>query len=283
MAILKSITEKWSAVVELTAQEMSIAGRITSGLYQADADNAKVIHAVSVSAPTISDYVPGTPITYADLTDTELQIDMDQKKMYNFKIEDIDKAQSLPDFENPALIEAGRGMALEADKYVFSLYAGAGCRLDDSTYAGVATDAYVVTASNIDTVIGDTMVLMDKKNVGPERNLVVSPAVFKLIVDDARATLTSNEDVFSTGFIANYYGFSVYKSNQLATSAGGVDELVGTHCIALSNRALPFALSVAESENMRLESAFATAHRGLTVFGAGIKWEDEIVDLFLRV
>ena len=275
MAITKAITEKWSAVVELTAQEASIAGRITSGLYKADADGAKVIHAVSVSDPTISDYVPGTPITYSDLTDTELQIDMNVKKMYNFKVEDIDKAQSLPDLENPALIQAGRGMALEADKYVFGLYGSAGNVIDDGTYAGTPGNPYAVTASNIDTVIGDAMVLADTNNWGIDRAIVVSPSVFKLIVDDARATLTSNEDVFSTGFIANYYGFAVYKSNQLDTTG------TGFHCLAMTSRAIPFALSVAESENMRLESAFATAHRGLTVFGAGVKWADEVIDMHL--
>jgi len=275
MAITKAQTEKWSAVVELVAQEASIISQVTSGLYQPDADNAKIIHAVSIGAPTISTYVPGTPITYSDLTDSELQIALDQFKMYNFKIEDIDQAQSVPDIENPALIEAGRGLAIEADEYAFSLYTGAGIVIDDGTYGGTATNPYAVTAANIDTVVGDAMVALDEKNAGPDRVLVVSPKVFKLIVDDARATLTSNEGVFATGYIADYYGFEVYKSNKLA----GTSPI--SHCLAMTKRALPFASSVTESENMRLESAFATAHRGLFVFGAGVKWADEMVDLHL--
>jgi len=283
MAIQYSQTQSWSAVVELVAQENSIMASVASGLYQADAANSKIIRSVTVGEPTIGDYNPASGITYEDLTDSELDITMDQKKFYAFKVEDIDAMQSVPELSNPALVQAGKGLALKADTYAFGLYGSAGTTVDDGTYAGTATDAYQVSASTIDTVIGDAMATLDEKNAGPERVLVVDPKVFKLIVDDARATLTDNVDVFKAGYISNYYGFEVYKSNQLSVTAGGVDGLDGTHCLAMTKRALPFAASIAESEMIRLESNFADAHRGLFVFGAGVKWEDEMINLFLRV
>ena len=276
MAVSYAQTTAWSAVVELAAQENSIISMIASGIYQADAENAKIIRSVSVGTPTISDY--DGAITYEDLTDTNLDITMDQKKKYSFKVEDVDAAQSVPDLENPSLVEAGMALALEADKYAFSLIDGGTTNIiDDGTYGGTAGNPYAVTATNIDTVVGDAMAILDEKNAGPSRVLVVSSKVFRFIVDDARATLTDNGEVFKSGYLKDYYGFEVFKSNSLDGTGNE------RHCVAMSKRALPFASSVAESEMIRLESYFANAHRGLFVFGAGIKFADEIVDLHLTV
>jgi hypothetical protein len=124
------------------------------------------------------------------------------------------------------------------------------------------------------------MTILDGFDAGPDRVLVVSPAVFRFVVDDARAVLTNNIDVFSNGYIKDYYGFEVFKSNSLSVGTGSDP---ARHCLAMTRRALPFAGSITESELFRLESAFATAMRGLYVFGAGMKWENEAVDLFLTV
>jgi hypothetical protein len=281
MAITNSISEVWSAIVELKAQEQSKIAQVTSGIYQADATNTKVIHTVGFATPTIGDYTPGG-LTYADLTDDGVDIDMNQKKFYSFKVEDIDQAQSAADVERPALIQAGRGLALAADAYSFGLYGDAGTSLDDGDFGGTAGDALLVDGTNIDTAIGKAMEVLDVNNAGEDRALIVSPGVFRVIVDDLRGVLTDNVNVVKTGMIEDYYGFRVYKSNQLSVTAGGTDGLDGYHCLAMTNRALPFAMSITESENMRLESSFATAHRGLMVFGAAIKHPTEVVDLFLR-
>lgn len=274
MAITYAQTTKWSAIVELVAQEKSIIANVASGIYQADASNAKVIRAVSVGTPTISAYDPSATMSYSDLTDTTLDITMDKKFKYNFKIDDIDAMQSVPDLENPALIEAGMGLALEADKAAFALWASATTLIESATPGTPET----VTAANIDTLIGQAMETLDGFNAGPERVLVVNPHVFKFIVDDARTTLTNNVDVFKSGVITDYYGFTVYKSNSLTADAGTA---AARYCIAMTKRALPFAASVVESENFRLQSSFATAHRGLFVFGVGVKFADEMVALNL--
>lgn len=278
MAIQYAQTTAWSAIVELVAQEKSIIAQVASGLYQADAENSKIIRTTSVGTPTIAAYVPATGLTYEDLTDTKLDITMNQKFEYSFKVEDHDAKQSVPDLENAALIEAGMGLAIKADEYVFGLIDGGTTNIiDDGTYGGTATDPYAVTASNIDTVVGDAMAILDGNNAGPSRVLVVSSKIFKFVVDDARATLTDNVGVFASGYIKDYYGFEVYKSNSLDGTGNE------RHCFAATKRALPFAASVAESETLRLESNFATANRGLYVFGAGVKWADELVDLHLTV
>lgn len=274
---IDNLSESYSAAVELLAQENSLISTVTNGLYQPDATNSSVIHTVSYGAPVIGDYVKGTPITYSGLDDVQLDIPLSTQKYFAFSVEDIDEAQTVNAIENPNVIQHAKGLAIEADKMAFGLFASAGTTIDDGTYAGTAGNPYSVSASNIDDVVGDAGVVLDEKNASTERVLIVSPKVFKLILDDSRATLTDNVGVFATGYVKDYYGFEVYKSNSLSGTSPQSD------CIAMTKRAMPFASSVTEFEKIRLEAQFASANRGLYVFGAAVKFADEMIHLNLTV
>lgn len=271
MAIQYFQSEKWSAVVELAAQEQSIIGQVASGLYQADASGAKIINSTSINTPTIGDYVAGDGITYGDLTDTNTAIALDQYKYFSFKVEDIDQAQSQADITNPAIAEAGRGLALSADAYIFGLHADFTHEIDDGATPGGALS---VTSADVEEVILNAKEELDGANAGPDRVLVVTPWFHNKMVLAGITSLSDNVDLYRSGRVGQFGGFEVYMSNQLDTTSGTDD-----HVLAFTRRAIPYAALVQKVETLRLESQFADAVRGLYVFGGAVKWAGEGVDI----
>ena len=64
--------------------------------YEKDSKNAKEVKILSVNRPTIRTYVPGTAITRESATDSSQLLKLDQYRYFNFEVEDIVKAQSVP-------------------------------------------------------------------------------------------------------------------------------------------------------------------------------------------
>lgn len=271
MAITNFQTERWSAVVELAAQEQSIAGQVASDLYQADAAGAKVINATSINTPTIGTYDANTGITYGDLTDSNTPINLDQYRYFSFKVEDIDQAQSQADITNPAITEAGRALALTADAYMFGLHGSFNGQIDDGAGAALS-----VTSADVEEVILNAKEELDGNNAGPDRVLVVSPWFHNKMVLAGIASLSDNVDLYRSGRVGQFGGFEVFMSNQLASPQA--DE---HHVLAFTRRAMPYAALVQRVESLRLESQFADAVRGLYVFGGAVKWAGEGVDIWV--
>lgn len=275
MALDNTQVTKWSALIELAAQESSIAGQVANGLYQPDAENAYIVQATTFGVPTIGDY--SGSISYEELTDSKLDITMDQKKHYAFKIKDEDVAYSNLDLESAPITQAGRGLALTTDTYAFSqATTGAGTALDDGDFGGTGGNALAVNSANVEEAISAIVETLDNNNAGPDRVIVVPPFFHQKMVLAGLDKLITGEgsQLYREGFIGRYNGLDVFKSNQLVTPDTGEYQI-----LAMTRRALPFAASVTESEVLRLESSFATAYRGLYIFGAGVLFSDEIVSL----
>ena len=54
-------------------------------------------------------------------TDGSISLKLDQYHYFNFEVDDVDKAQSVPGLMDELTKEAGRGLSEEGDKYVSSL------------------------------------------------------------------------------------------------------------------------------------------------------------------
>jgi len=276
MALDNTNVTRWSALVELAAQEASIAGQLANGLYQPDAANAYIVQATTFGVPTIGDYT-GADISYEELSDSELDITMDQKKYYAFRVEDDDRAATLIDLESAPIQQAGRGLAITTDTYAFSqATSGAGTALDDGDFGGSGGSAFGVNSSNVEEAISSMVETLDTNNAGPERVMVVSPWFHQKMIMAGLDRLLQPEEspLYREGFIGRFNGLDIFKSNQLVVPSAGEVQV-----LAMTRRALPFAASVNQSEVLRLEAKFATAYRGLYIFGAGVLFANEIVSL----
>lgn len=270
MALSKIQATKWSAMVEAIAQEASIVSGLVNGQYQADSNGAKIVKVCKISTPTIGNYVPGTALSYSDLTDDDLDITIDQKKTFTFKVEDIDASQTSIDVKNVAIAQAGKAMALEADKYVFAQYAKAGSQIND----GASTPgALAVNSANVEDVILEVKELFDAANVAQDdRALVVEPWFANKMTKAGLTRQTAiGDEAYINGYVGTIFGFKVYVSNSL--TAG--------HQIAMTSRAVPFAAQINKVESLQHPDFFGTAVRGLYTFGADVLFEDEFIDIWV--
>ena len=266
MAGLTKVQEtKWAGLVEAVAQEASILSTVVDGTYQADASGAKVVKVNTIGTPSVGSYTAGA-LTYADLDDDDVDITLDQKKVFTFKVEDIDAAQTALDVKNQAIKQEGMAIAIEGDKYVFGLYGSAGKQFNDGAETPAAID---VNSADVEELLLDVAAYFDEHNVPQDqRNLVVAPWFKqKMVLAGLTRQTGIGDEAYLNGYIGQIFAFKVYVSNSL--TAG--------HMLAMSNRAIAYASQINKVESLRLQDSFADAVRGLSVFGAGVIHPAEIV------
>ena len=278
MAISNFLSTKWSSLVELAAQETSIAARITGGQYQADATGTTAVKAAVVGDINIIDYTNDTDLSALQkLSDEAITITMNQKKAFNFTVDDVDNAQSAADFSPAAMTQAAKGLALAADAYVLGLYGDAA--IPAGNKLGSVGSSVAITSANVDEYIYSMKEILDENNAGPNRWLVVPSwfmsklALAGLGKDLAEMTM---DGIWKTGEIVSYAGFNIVQSNQISAVGTGSDEY---QIMAFTDRAIPMCTNVNKIEALRNPSRFGDIVRGLFVFGADVAFGKEVAVL----
>jgi hypothetical protein len=208
----------------------------------------------------ISDYSVNQDIQYQDIVDEKIELLIDKAKSFSFKIDDVDAAQSDIKVLNELTTDAAYQMKIAIDTNVLgSIYADATNSL--TTLAADKTNV-------IDWII-DAEVKMEENNLPTsERWLVIPPRIAGLIQKsdlknaslsgDSKSIVRSN---MNNGRLGEIGGLTLYVSNNLARSGNTFQ------CIAGHKSAVTFASQIVKVENLRLESKFGDAVRGLNVYG----------------
>jgi hypothetical protein len=208
----------------------------------------------------ISDYTVNQDIQYQDIVDEKIELLIDKAKSFSFKIDDIDTAQSDIKILNELTQDAAYQMKIAIDTNVLgSIYA-------DATNA--LTSLTLDKTNVIDWII-DAEVKMEENNLPTDnRWLVIPPKVAGLIqksdlknasiTGDSKSIVRSN---MNNGRLGEVGGITIYVSNNLAKS--------GTtyQCIAGHKSAVTYASQIVKVENLRLQTKFGDAVRGLNVYG----------------
>ena len=121
MAVINFQQTIWSKAIQKELKTITSLRNHCDFQYERETKNAKELKILSVTRPTINTYVKGTELTLEGLTDSALTLKLDQYRYFNFEVEDIDKAQSVPGLMEDASRQAALGLAEEGDKYVASL------------------------------------------------------------------------------------------------------------------------------------------------------------------
>ena len=202
-----------------------------------------------------------------ELSDVTKTLMIDQAKAFNFRIDDIDRAQSEPRLMDAAVKNAAAALANTADKYIFSLCSKAGNSITSSA-----------TIENILGLIIDARTKLLEANVCDPGDIVVevSPAVGSLILKN-KINVANTDTVLESGCIGYVAGCKVYVSNNVVVE-GNVHK-----CMARSKRAIAFAEQLSEIDAYRPEKRFADAVKGLHLYGAEVIYPSEMVRLDLTV
>lgn len=266
MAITNFQQTIWSKKIKEALETITSLRNHCDFQYEAESKNAKEVKILNVVRPTISTYVPGTPITREGGTDGSMTLKIDQYKYFNFEVDDVDKAQSVPGLKEALSKEASRGLAEEGDKYVAELIkAGA----DDGTIA--SSEVVTLTKSNVVRTIEDGFAVLYGNNckVNDTFYLEVAPKPSTIVREALTELATENADILKKGAIGKYANAYVCIENLLPKTEGAIYNVLRT------SKAIAFAEQINKVEAYRPQDAFSDAIKGLYTFGALVTRPEE--------
>lgn len=255
------ISEIWSKKLQAKFYASTVLPQVSNTDYEGEISgqgNKVIIR--TVPDVTVADYT-GT-ISYADLTTTKVELNIDKAKSYAFKVDDVVKAQSNFDYWNAAAQDAAESMKIAVETDLFENIVG--------TFTPSVVDATSTTSANILGKILDAGQTLDENNV-PEtgRFIILSPAYVNLLKqsDLKDASLAGDgTSILRNGRVGMIDRFTVYMSNNLYKPASGSDANK-THTIYGHPKAMSFASQFTNTETVRMETSFGDGVRGLKVYG----------------
>jgi hypothetical protein len=252
------IPEVFSKKLQAKFYAQTMLSEVTTNEYEGEISGlGNKVNIRSVPAVTVADY--SGSLSYADVTSSTIELNIDKAKSYAFKVDDILREQADIDFMNEAANDAAQNMKIAIEQDVFANVA-AGSSLTD-----VNATPSNLTSSNILGFILDAGQTLDENNI-PEDNryMIISPAAATLLKQSElrQAYLTGdNVSPLRNGFIGTVDRFNMYVSNNLATASSVTSGLYG------HPKAIAYASQMTNTESVRLESSFGDGVRGLAVYG----------------
>ena len=113
MAVTNFIPSIWEARLLAKFHERSITDLITTAPTKVEGNKIIFNHVSDVS---IKQYA-GT-VSFEDLTTSKVELPLDHKNYWAFKVDDVDAVQAAGDLIDPHVQEAGYGLQEATDKYV---------------------------------------------------------------------------------------------------------------------------------------------------------------------
>ena len=282
MAVTNTITNFqqtiWSASILRSLDKITSLRNHCNFQYEKDSKNAKEVKILSVNRPTIRTYVPGTALTRESASDSSQTLMLNQYRYFNFEVEDIVKAQSVPGLMEALTDEAGKGLALEGDKYVAQVVKEdvEGSKPTVSMSGSVITLAAANAMSSVEEVFA-ALYANDCK-VSDTFYLEVAPKVFTTYRQQLTELSTNNPEILKKGAVGKINNAYVCIENCLPTgkkASGSTTDDVHYN-ILRTDKAIAFAEQIEKVEHYRPEDAFTDAVKGLYVFGAKIIRPKEI-------
>lgn len=264
---------------ELVFAQAGIINRDYQGEFS-EAGNTVKLH--SIGDPTIFDYTKNIDMPTAEtLNDAEKTLTITQAKAFNFQVDDVDEAQTMPKVMDGAMGRAAYRLTDIADQYLAAqMLAGA------SAANAIGTDALPIVAPSPNggatgayEQLVDLSVKLNEASVPRNGRFVVVPPWYEGVLRKDDRFIANEAASFAegspllNGSIGRAGGFEVLVSNNTPTNAapaGAANTQTRFRVIAGHPIATTFADTISKVEAYRPERRFADAVKGLHVYGAGV-------------
>lgn len=305
MSVLAFKPEIWSKVILAALQKNLVFGgpAVVNNDYEGEISGpGNVVHITQFSDPTISTYVPSSPITYAPLSDAGLDLNIDQAKSFSFAIDDVDKRQAAGDMMSYLEERASYKLADVADQFVAGLYTGVStANIIGGSTAAAPLEIFPFStgspAAFYQQVLLPLKVALTQANIPMAGRYCVVPPFCESLLEQTQAFIAITDmqgqpsEVFQTGLIGRAAGFDIYVSNNSVnanpsfTASGvtapsgwsGSTNFAGSYVVqAGHNMAITYGEQIVQTEALRLQTTFADGVRGLHVYGAKLVRPDAI-------
>lgn len=272
MAVANTVTNFqqtiWSKSILRSLEKITSLRTHCNFQFEKESKNAKEVKILSVNRPTIRTYVPGTALVRESAADSSQLLQLNQYRYFNFEVEDIVKAQSVPGLMEALTDEAAKGLALEGDKYVAEVVKEG---VESGEIAASASDISLTASNAVSTMEDGFAVLYGNDcKVSDTFYLEVAPKVFTTYRQQLTELSTNNPEILKKGALGKVNNAYVCVENCLPQSDTAYLNILRT------DKAIAFAEQIEKVEKYRPEDAFTDAVKGLYVFGAKVVRPAEI-------
>jgi hypothetical protein len=261
-------------------------------------DTVKIINEPEI---TVYQYERGADVTKTVLTDAETTLIVDTANAFKFIVDDIESQMSHVNFKEVATSSAAYSLRDAFDEGVLAkMFAGVSSSSPDHIIGSdsATADATMSHATNSVDLLGsdgtgvdalDLMArmarLLDDQNVPEEGRYFVAPPSFYEELSQSGSKLLSVDFNAGQGSIRNglvssgkLRGFSMYKSNNIASTSNATGKVLAGHMSAVST-----AQTITSTEVIRDPDSFGDIVRGLHVYGAKVLRPKALVSAFYLV
>lgn len=257
------IPELWSQklnnMLEKNCVMLQCVNRNWEGEIKNQGDTVKIITPAKVSVSTLTD----DNISYSSLAPTSMDLKIDQKKFFAFKIDDVSAVQSNTDIMEAHLSNAKKAIEEVQDSYLLGLHT------DVPTANIVGSEESPITLSKntiYENFVNLALALKNSDAVhsGVRPWVVINPTIESYLLQSSEFISAYNvaDETLREGSIGRIAGMDVLVSTNLTDVDSKYYVLAGT------NEAITFASQLSKIESLRDKDSFSDLVRGLYLYGA---------------
>jgi coat protein Gp5 len=267
MAVDQFRPEIWSAEILTNLRNSLVYGALCNRTYEGEIQAAgDTVHITSIGEVATRAYTEHASITWDEVSDTQQDLLIDQKRYFAFRVDDVERAQAIDGFVAEASLSAAYGLRDNADGVVSAaMYAAVNQGAND--LGAKVADISDNTAYGI---LVDLRTTLDRDNCPSDnRWVVVSPEFYGALLRDNRfidaSASADGGAALRNGFLGRAAGFDVHQSNQTPDPTASTYAILAGHPSATA-----YADQVLKTEAIRLDDYIADGVRGLHVFGVEV-------------
>lgn len=253
----------WSKHIQHELEKRAILAEWCNREFQGEAKQGNKVKILGVGTPAIGNYVGTTIGTPETVADTSVFLDIDKAKYFNFMVDDVDEAQSVPGLMEALMDEATKAMALQIDTDIAALAVGAGT---------ISSSTQINTSALAKTAVDNAILALRENDVQIDDEVVIElpPFVYQLLKDKYIDLLTANTEMLKKGIVGYYDNALVRVSNNL------YNDNTDYYAMARTKKAIAYVNQIDKVEPYRPDTLFSDAIKGLNVYGAKIVRPKEI-------
>ena len=202
-------------------------------------------------------------ITYSSLNPTSQELEIDQKKFFAFKIDDVAKVQSNADIMEAHLANAKKAIEEVQDTYLLGMHTSVTV---ENTVGSEESPITLDKSTIYEQFVKLALALKNSDAVlaGAKPWVVINPAIESYLLQSPEFINAYKvaDETLREGAIGRIAGMDVLVSTNLVDVDSKYYVLAGT------NDAITFASQLAKIESLRDKDSFSDLVRGLYLYGA---------------
>ena len=252
-------SKKLNTILEKNCVMMQCVNRNYEGDIQNQGDKVKIITPADVTISTVS----SDSLSYSELTPSSMDLTIDQKKYFAFKINDVAQAQANQDIMAAHLESARRAIEEVQDSFLLGMHT----EVDENNVVGSEESAVALDKSTIYAKFVELAMKLKNSNAltGNKKPwVIINPTIESYLLQSTEFIGAHNvaDETIREGAIGRIAGMDVLVSTNLTSTSGLFYVLAGT------NDAITFASQLTKIESLRDKDSFADLVRGLYLYGA---------------